>query len=81
MTRQGKAERDAAFATFVAQATPSLMRTAWLLTGSTDAAHELVQASLVKTYAAWHRVRPEEAVGYARRPRQPQHRHLAEAPR
>ena len=67
MSRQGKAERDAAFATFVEQATPSLMRTAWLLTGSTDAAHELVQASLVKTYAAWHRVRPEEAVGYARR--------------
>jgi RNA polymerase sigma-70 factor (sigma-E family) len=67
MGRQTKAERDAAFATFVEQATPSLMRTAWLLTGSSDAARELVQASLVKTYAAWHRVRPDEAIGYARR--------------
>jgi len=65
--REGKSERDAAFATFVEQATPSLMRTAWLLTGSTEAARELVQASLVKTYAAWHRVRRDEAVAYARR--------------
>lgn len=67
MGREGKAERDAAFATFVEQATPSLMRTAWLLTGSTDAARELVQASLVRTYAAWHRVRPDEALAYTRR--------------
>jgi RNA polymerase sigma-70 factor (sigma-E family) len=67
MGRGSKAERDAAFSAFVVQATPSLMRTAWLLTGSADAAHELVQASLVKTYAAWHRVRAEEAVAYARR--------------
>jgi RNA polymerase sigma-70 factor (sigma-E family) len=67
MDRGDKAERDAAFAAFVEQATPSLMRTAWLLTGSTDGARELVQASLVKTYAAWHRVRPDEALAYARR--------------
>ena len=67
MGRQEKAERDAAFAAFVDQATPSLLRTAWLLTGSTDAARELVQASLVKTYAAWHRVRPDEALAYTRR--------------
>lgn len=62
-----KAERDAAFVEFMRAATPSLTRTAWLLTGSADAAHELVQASLVKTYAAWHRVRPEDATAYARR--------------
>ena len=67
MGRQEKAERDATFAAFVGQATPSLLRTAWLLTGSTDAAHELVQASLVKTYAAWHRVRADEALAYTRR--------------
>ncbi len=67
MGRQEKAERDAAFAAFVEQSTPSLLRTAWLLTGSADAAHELVQASLVKMYAAWHRVRADEALGYARR--------------
>jgi DNA-directed RNA polymerase specialized sigma24 family protein len=61
MARASKAERDAAFTVFVQQATPSLMRTAWLLTGSSDTARELVQASLVKTYAAWHRVQPAEA--------------------
>jgi RNA polymerase sigma-70 factor (sigma-E family) len=67
MGRGSKAERDAAFSAFVVQATPSLMRTAWLVTGSSDAATELVQAALVKTYAAWHRVRPAEATAYARR--------------
>ena len=45
MGREGKAERDAAFVTFVEQATPSLMRT------------------------AWHRVRRDEAVAYARQVR------------
>ncbi len=67
MARTSKAERDRAFTAFVEQASPSLLRTAWLLTGDHDAAHELVQGALVKTYAAWHRVRPEDAVAYARR--------------
>lgn len=67
MSRGTKAERDAAFTVFMQQATPSLMRTAWLLTGSTNEAHDLVQAALVKTYAGWHRVRPDEALAYARR--------------
>ena len=67
MNRTGKAERDAAFTAFVEQATPSLLRTAWLLTGNHDAAHDLVQAALVRTYVAWPRVRPETALAYARR--------------
>ena len=67
MDRTGKAERDAAFTAFVEQATPSLLRTAWLLTGNHDAAHDLVQAALVRTYVAWPRVRPETALAYARR--------------
>lgn len=67
MGRTGKAERDAAFTAFVEQATPSLLRTAWLLTGDHDAAHDLVQAALVRTYVAWARVRPETALAYARR--------------
>ena len=67
MDRGGKAERDAAFAAFVELATPSLLRTAWLLTGDHEAAHDLVQAALVRTYVAWPRVRPETAVAYARR--------------
>jgi RNA polymerase sigma-70 factor (sigma-E family) len=67
MDRTGKADRDAAFTAFVEQATPSLLRTAWLLTGNHDIAHELVQAALVRTYVAWPRVRPETALAYARR--------------
>ena len=67
MDRTGKSERDAAFTAFVEHSTPSLLRTAWLLTGDHDAAHDLVQAALVRTYVAWPRVRPETAVAYARR--------------
>ncbi len=67
MGRTGKAERDAAFTACVEQATPSLLRTAWLLIGEHDAAHDLVQAALVRTYVAWPRVRPETAMAYARR--------------
>jgi len=67
MDRTCKAERDAAFTAFVEQATPSLLRTAWLLTGDHHAAHDLVQAALVRTYVAWPRVRPETALAYARR--------------
>lgn len=63
----GKTQRDAEFTTFVEGATASLIRTAWLLTGDGDAAHELVQAALVKTYVAWPRIRRGEALAYARR--------------
>ncbi|WP_035913033.1 SigE family RNA polymerase sigma factor [Knoellia sinensis] len=65
--RESKAERDAAFTAFMTDATPSLLRTAWLLTGSHDRSQELVQAAFVKTYAAWPKVRREQALAYARR--------------
>lgn len=61
------AGRDAEFTAFVAAASPTLGRTAWLLTGDRDAAAELLQATLVKTYVAWPRVRPDGALAYARR--------------
>lgn len=67
MGREPKAERDASFTAFMAEATPSLLRTAWLLTGSHDRAQELVQAAFVKTYAVWPRVRLDSALAYARR--------------
>jgi RNA polymerase sigma-70 factor (sigma-E family) len=47
--------------------TASLSRTAWLLTGSAAEADDLVQEALIRTYTAWHRVRRENALGYARR--------------
>lgn len=59
--------RDAEFTAFVADASATLGRTAWLLTGNTDAAAELLQATLVKTYVAWPKVRRAEAAAYARR--------------
>lgn len=59
--------RDAEFTAFVAEASAALGRTAWLLTGNRDAAADLLQATLVKTYVAWSRVRRAEAATYARR--------------
>lgn len=61
------ARRDAEFSTFMSQAGPALLRTAWLLTGDHHRAQELTQAALVKTYVAWPRVRPGEALAYTRR--------------
>jgi RNA polymerase sigma-70 factor (sigma-E family) len=62
-----KSERDAAFTGFVDDATASLTRTAWLLTGNDERAADLVQAALVKTYLNWAKVRHGEALAYARR--------------
>lgn len=62
-----KTDRDAAFTRFMTEASPSLGRTAWLLTGDAARAQELVQAALVKTYSAWSKVRRDSAVAYARR--------------
>ncbi len=67
MFGSGKTRRDAEFTAFVEQASPGLIRMAYALTGSADAAHELVQASLVKTYVAWPRIRDGEALAYTRR--------------
>lgn len=61
------ATADADFTEFVRRVSPSLGRTAWLLTGNQDAAADLVQAALVKTYVAWSRVTPGTADAYARR--------------
>ncbi len=57
--------RDAEFTAFVAAASPTLGRTAWLLTGNPEAAAALLQATLVKTYVAWPRVQPGGAASYA----------------
>ncbi|WP_207555975.1 SigE family RNA polymerase sigma factor [Intrasporangium flavum] len=67
MVSRRDAARDAAFTQFMEQAGPSLLRTAWLLTGDAHDAQELTQAALVKTYVAWGRVRDGEGLAYARR--------------
>lgn len=63
----GAAARDAEFAAFVAEATPALARTAWLLCGDEHRAEELVQQTLVRTYLAWGTAREREPLAYARR--------------
>jgi RNA polymerase sigma-70 factor (sigma-E family) len=49
------ADAQAAFVAFVRTASDSLHRTAYLLTGSREAAQDAVQAALTRVYLAWHR--------------------------
>ena len=58
---------DEAFADFVRLASPSLMRTAWLLTGDRDSAADLVQAALLKALQARRRIPEQDALAYTRR--------------
>jgi RNA polymerase sigma-70 factor (sigma-E family) len=60
--------RDEEFTAYMAARQPSLMRTAYLLTGDRHQAEDLVQTSLAKLYLAWDRVRDRESIdGYVRR--------------
>jgi RNA polymerase sigma-70 factor (sigma-E family) len=58
---------DAEFDEFVVSAWPRLRWSAYLLTGDLHLAEDLAQTALVRTYAAWRRVRREDALAYARR--------------
>jgi RNA polymerase sigma-70 factor (sigma-E family) len=60
--------RDAAFEEYMAARQPSLLRTAYLLTGDRHAAEDLVQTAFAKLYLSWDRVqRREHLDGYVRR--------------
>jgi RNA polymerase sigma-70 factor (sigma-E family) len=60
--------RDEEFSAYMAARQPSLMRTAYLLTGDRHQAEDLVQTSLAKLYLAWDRVHDRESIdGYVRR--------------
>jgi RNA polymerase sigma-70 factor (sigma-E family) len=64
---QGR-EKDAEFTAYMAARQPSLLRTAYLLTGDRYAAEDLVQTALAKLYLSWDRVQRRELVdGYVRR--------------
>ncbi len=67
MLRANRTKSDAAFVTFMTTAQPSLLRTAFFLTGSDDLARELTQDALVRAYLAWPRIRDEDALAYTRR--------------
>ncbi len=55
------------FDEFAAAAAQPLLRLGWLLTGDAEQAQDLAQNTLIRTYGAWHRVRHDDALGYARR--------------
>ncbi|HEX6518201.1 MAG TPA: SigE family RNA polymerase sigma factor [Nocardioidaceae bacterium] len=62
------AQRDADFAAYMAARQPSLLRTAYLLTGDRHTAEDLVQTALAKLYLSWDKVQRRELVdGYVRR--------------
>ncbi|MGH3372197.1 MAG: sigma factor, partial [Nocardioidaceae bacterium] len=63
-----RAARDAEFEQYMAARQPSLLRTAYLLTGDRHSAEDLVQTSLAKLYLSWDKVQRRELVdGYVRR--------------
>ncbi len=61
-------DRDAEFSSYMAARQPSLLRTAYLLTGDRHTAEDLVQTALAKLYLSWDKVQRQESVdGYVRR--------------
>jgi RNA polymerase sigma-70 factor (sigma-E family) len=61
------ARGDAEFVEFAEASSPQLLHAAYLLTGDRHVAEDAAQTALVRTYAAWSRVRREDAFAYARR--------------
>jgi RNA polymerase sigma-70 factor (sigma-E family) len=60
--------RDEEFAAYMTARQPSLLRTAYLLTGDRHTAEDLVQTSLAKLHLSWDKVQRRELVdGYVRR--------------
>ena len=56
------------FDAFVAASGPSLLRTAWLLTGNWASAQDLAQTALMKAWRHWPRVeRAGDPEAYVRR--------------
>ena len=60
--------RDAEFTAYLHARQPSLLRTAYLLTGDRHTAEDVLQTSLAKLYLAWDKVRDRDSVdAYVRR--------------
>lgn len=63
-----EAEKDADFSAYMAGRQPSLLRTAYLLTGDRASAEDLVQTAFAKLYLSWDQVRDRQSLdGYVRR--------------
>ena len=66
--RSTTAARDAAFTDYLQARQPSLLRTAYLLTGDRHQAEDVLQTSLAKLYLAWDKVNDRDSVdAYVRR--------------
>jgi RNA polymerase sigma-70 factor (sigma-E family) len=61
------ARGDEEFVEFAQASSGGLLHAAYLLTGDRHAAEDAVQAALVRTYAAWSRVRRDDAFAYTRK--------------
>ena len=65
---RGREERDAEFTAYLHARQPSLLRTAYLLTGDRHQAEDILQTSLAKLYLAWDKVHDRGSVdAYVRR--------------
>jgi RNA polymerase sigma-70 factor (sigma-E family) len=63
-----RSARDVEFERYMVARQPSLLRTAYLLTGDRHSTEDLVQTSLAKLYLSWDKVQRRELVaGYVRR--------------
>ena len=61
-------DREVDFAAYMAARQPSLLRTAYLLSGDRHTAEDLVQVTFAKLYLSWDKVQRRELVdGYVRR--------------
>ena len=66
--RDRAAQRDDDFTAYLQARQPSLLRTAYLLTGDRHQAEDLVQNALAKLYLSWDKVRDRGSMdGYVRR--------------
>jgi RNA polymerase sigma-70 factor (sigma-E family) len=67
-SREGCMDNDVLFAQFVREQTTALLRSAYLLTGSSAAAEDLVQETLLRLYPKWDRVQAADMpMAYVRR--------------
>ena len=65
---RGTTARDAEFSSYMHARQPSLLRTAYLLTGDRHTAEDLVQTAFAKLYLAWDKVQDQGSIdGYVRR--------------
>ena len=66
--RSARDTRESDFAAYLAARQPSLLRTAYLLTGNRHDAEDLVQTAFAKLYLSWDKVRDQGSMdGYVRR--------------